>query len=109
SRAEHCMHAQEKLIELKRKFFPTIHPEEIEIKGRNLIRGKDFFVHVRQETRQSILEEIYNLLREEPFWLFATVFDKNHPAARHLDLLPDDVYRYAYKNLIRRVDEFLKA
>jgi hypothetical protein len=40
---EHCLQVQEQLIELKLRFFPAIQPEEIEIKARNLIHGKDFF------------------------------------------------------------------
>lgn len=107
--AEHCIQAQEQLVNLKLKFFPTIQPEEIEIKGRNLVQGKDFFENVRLETRQAILEEIYILLRTQPFWLFATVVDKFDPALRRLSLMPDDFYRFAYKNLIRRIDLFLKT
>lgn len=107
ARAEHCLSIQQRLVDLKLKFFPTVQPHEIEIKGRNLIHGKGFFEDVRLETREAILREIYGLLESEPLWLFVTVLDKNHPALQRLGLLPDDVYRYTYKNLIRRVDLFL--
>ena len=106
---EHCLQVQEQLIGLKLRFFPAIQPEEIEIKGRNLIHGKDFFENVRLETRQAILHEIYTLLREQPLWLLVTVMDKAHPTLQRLGLVPDDIYRYAYKNLIQRVDAFLES
>ncbi len=107
ARAEHCLSIQQRLVDLKLKFFPTVQPHEIEIKGRNLIHGKGFFENVRLETREAILQEIYGLLESKPLRLFVTVLDKSHPALQRLGLLPDDVYRYAYKNLIQRVDLFL--
>ncbi|HFD39976.1 MAG TPA: DUF3800 domain-containing protein [Anaerolineae bacterium] len=109
ARVEHCMAIQDLTTNLKLKYFATIQPEEIEIKGRNLLHGKGFFANVRQETRQAILHEIYGLLKKQPLWLFATVVDKENPAIRRLGLSPDDVYRFAYKNLARRVDRFLAA
>ena len=107
AQARHCLSIQQRLTDLKFKFFPTVQPYEIEIKGRNLIHGKGFFENVRQETRESILHEIYGLLKSEPLQLFATVLDKEDPALQRLRLSSDDVYRYAYKNLIQRVDTFL--
>lgn len=110
ARVEDCMRAQDQLVELKRKFFPTVLPEEIEIKGRFLSQGKGkFFENVRQEVRRALLDGIYDLLRQLPFWLFATVVDKTHPTLQRLNLVPDDVYRFAYKNLLKRVDAFLSA
>ncbi len=107
TRVEHCMAVQELLTDLKLKFFPAIQPDEIEIKGRNLIHSKGFFENVRLETRQAILHEIFDLLGKQPLWLFATIIDKEDPAIRRLGLLPDDVYRYAYKNLLRPIEHFL--
>jgi hypothetical protein len=109
ARAEDCMRAQDQFVDLKRKFFPFVLPEEIEVKGRFLLQGKGFFRNVRQEVRGALLNEIYDLLRQLPFWLFATVVDKAHPALQRLNLLPDDVYRIAYKNLLARVDASLLA
>jgi hypothetical protein len=109
-KVEHCMHIQDQIMELKQRFFPSVLPEEIEIKGRFLLQGKGrFFEHVRQEVRSAILREMCDLLRQSPFWLFATVVDKAHPTLQRLKLLPDDVYRFAYKNLLERVDVFLSA
>ncbi len=109
ARIEDCMRAQDQLTDLKLKFFPSILPENIEIKGRSLLQGKAFFENVRQEVRDALLNEIYDLLRQLPLWLFAAVVDKAHPALQRLNLLPDDVYRFAYKNLPGRVDAFLSA
>jgi len=101
------MRAQDQFVDLKRKFFPSVLPEEIEVKGRFLLQGKGFFRNVRQEVRNALLSEIYDLLRRLPFWLFATVVDKANSALQRLNLLPDDVYRIAYKNLLDRVDIIL--
>lgn len=109
AQVEHCMSVQQQLADLKLRFFPVVQPEEIEIKGRSLIHGKDFFEHVRLETRQAILHETLDLLRRHPFRLFATVVDKLNPTLLRLNLLPDDVYRYACKNLLQRIDNFLNA
>ncbi len=103
------MRAQDQFVDLKRKFFPSVLPEEIEVKGRFLLQGKGFFRNVRQEVRNALLSEIYDLLRRLPFWLFATVVDKANSALQRLNLLPDDVYRIAYKNLLDRVDISLFA
>jgi len=109
ARVEDCMRAQDQLVALKLKFFPSVLPENIEIKGRSLLQGKEFFENVRQEVRDALLGEIFDLLRQLPFWLFATVVDKAHSTLQRLNLLPDDVYRFAYKNLLNRVDAFLSA
>ena len=103
------MHAQDQIANLKLKFFPSVLPENIEIKGRSLLQGKGFFENVRQKVRNALLDEIYDLLRQLPFRLFATVVDKDHPTLQRLNLLPDDVYRFAYKNLLSRVDTVLVA
>jgi hypothetical protein len=105
--AQYCMPIQQQLTDLKIKYFPAVQPEEIEVKGRSLIHGKDFFEHVRLETREAILNEVFTMLGRHPFRFFATVVDKANPAMQRLGLLPDDVYRYAYKNLMQRVDGFL--
>jgi hypothetical protein len=86
AQARHCLSIQQRIADLKSKFFPTVQPYEIEIKGRNLIHGKGFFENVRQETRESILHEIYGLLKSEPLQLFATVLDKEDPALQRLRL-----------------------
>ncbi|MGQ9627168.1 MAG: DUF3800 domain-containing protein [Anaerolineae bacterium] len=109
ARAENCLRAQEQLEDLKLRFFPNIQPEEIEFKGRNLLQRQGFFKNVRTEICQKILDELYNLMRTLPFWLFTTVLDKEHPTINRLRLSPDDVYHYAYKNLIYRVDKFLQT
>ena len=105
--AQYCLSIQQQLTDLKLKYFPAVQPEEIEIKGRSLIHGKDFFEHVRLETREAILNEIFTMLGRHSLRLFATVVDKTNPAMQRLELLPDDVYRYAYKNLMHRVDDYL--
>jgi hypothetical protein len=104
-----CLALEERFNDLKVKMFPGVQPEEIEIKGRNLVYGHEFFGKIQVEIRQAILQELHSILQSQPLVLFATIVDKGNESLQRLGLLPDDVYRYGYKNLLHRVDPFLRS
>jgi hypothetical protein len=108
-KVDQCRAIQEKLTKLKQEYFHTIRPEEIEIKGRNIEQAKDFFEHINLDTRREIVKRLFELLFAHNISLFATVFSKEEESVRRLNMPPDDVYRYAYKNLIIRLNEFLES
>jgi hypothetical protein len=108
-RVDQCRAIQEKLTKLKQEYFPAIRPEDIEIKGRNIEQAKKFFAHVPLEIRQEIVKRLFELLFAHNISLFATVFSKEEESVRRLNMPPDDVYRYAYKNLIGRLNGFLES
>jgi len=108
-KVDQCRMMQEKLTKLKQEYFPAIRPEDIEIKGRNIEQAKKFFKHISFETRQEIIKRLFELLFAHEISLLATVLSKEEESVRRLNMSPDDVYRYAYKNLVIRLEKFLEV
>lgn len=108
-RVDECMAIQEKVSKLKQEYFSEIRPEDIDVKGYNLEQAKKFFKHVRLEVRREIVKRLLEFLMAHEVSLFATVLSKKEEAVQRLDMHPDDEYRYAYKNLVKRLDRFLES
>jgi hypothetical protein len=108
-KVDECIAIQEKVTKLKQEFFPEIRAEDIEVKGYSLEQAKKFFKHVRLEVRREIVKRLLELLMAHDTSLFATVLSKKEEAVQRLDLHPDDEYRYAYKNLVKRLAGFLES
>lgn len=108
-RADHCLAIQEKVAELKHRYFPGIQPHDIEIKGQYIEQAKKLFVNIRPEITHKLVQELLGIFYEFEISLFATVVSKEEESIRRLNLFRDDLYYYAYKNLINRLDGFLET
>lgn len=97
-----CRLLDQKVVDLKRQFFPWAKPEDFEIKGRDIRRGDQFYKNLAWPVRVQLITDIAALIAQLPCRIFVTRVDKRDLSEYVAS--EADLYRLAFWRLLNELE-----
>ncbi len=97
--------ADEYLSEVKRKYFPNIDPNSLEIHAMNIISGKGQFHDLDVSTRISLFEDVLRIVSKLDCTINCIVFRKNRVKNWSEDDVNYTSFKFLFERLCRTHDE----